>query len=125
MTKIQIVDNSVRQNKSHVPIKEEFTMSQISEDAFWLNYHHVKVGTFYLPPNHGVRELYCVPSNKVSTENHFFSWLKGKLNETGLIFKINDNGNILVNIPQDQKYGYILGWIAWTYRQTIQMEESV
>ncbi len=100
-------------------------MSQISGDKFLLNYHHVKVGTFYFPPNYVIRELYCVPSNNLSTENYPFSWLKDKLHNTGFNFKINNKGHIAVNIPQDQKYGYILGWIAWTYRQTIQMEESV
>jgi hypothetical protein len=95
-----------------------------SPSRFVINYQRVKVGYGFLAPDKTGRELNCEPLTPLNINNFAFKWLQKKLHETRYSFKIHPTGNIIVVLPKTAKYGFILGWIAWTYIQTIRMEES-
>jgi hypothetical protein len=83
-----------------------------------LEYHHNPCGDFFTTPAYnGSKEIHTTPYKKLDTNAPQFQWLKSRLRETPFKWKVFQDGSVFVEVPKGHKFGYILGWIAWTYTQ--------
>jgi len=89
-----------------------------------LRYSRRGVGQFYTIPDERIYELHTEPWSPLPIDNYAFETLKKRLIDTGLDHAISDNGTVKVILPYGQKFGYMLGWIAWTYHVLTEGEEG-
>ena len=82
------------------------------------------VGQFYTVPERKTYEVHIEPWDPLSTDNFAFEVLKGRLSNSGLDHVISNNGTVKVIVPHGQKFGYVLGWVAWVF-DTLTLEDRL
>lgn len=89
-----------------------------------LRWGRTAVGHYTAWPNRDTWDLNFIPYSDLRTDTFPFLTLSNKLQDSGLSFKVYDNGCVWVRVPKAQKYGYILGWVAYVYNSHLEVDRS-